>query len=285
MQTLKKDPYISEIRIEGLRGSLKVKWPICRGVNIISGVNGSGKSTILRAVCDLLKNGAYNNDYLKPIDNIEIVFENGTILSSLSAKERKSVANIDVISTFDSSMLVREAVQKLTDNKVKTELDWELYRTVERYIRYQLMVGKKAINMLLDGSNVDLLKALVFKKDMFFDIVDELFKDTGKKIIREKDEIAFDFNGIELSPYQLSSGEKQIMIILTTVLTQNDELYILIMDEPEISLHFEWQKSLLENIVKLNPNVQVLTSTHSPAMIMQGWMSRVKDVDELIFED
>ena len=41
-------------------------------------------------------------------------------------------------------------------------------------------------------------------------------------------------------PYQLSSGEKQMLIILLTVLVEDDQPYVLFMDEPEVSLHIEW---------------------------------------------
>ena len=81
---------------------------------------------------------------------------------------------------------------------------------------------------------------------------------------------------------QLSSGEKQILIILLTVLVQNREPYVLLMDEPEISLHIEWQQRLLDLVVDLNPNAQVIITTHSPAVIMNGWMDRVTDVEDII---
>ena len=57
-------------------------------------------------------------------------------------------------------------------------------------------------------------------------------------------------------PYQLSSGEKQILIILLTVLVEDNQPYVLFMDEPEVSLHLEWQKRLVDLCLELNPNVQ-----------------------------
>ena len=85
-----------------------------------------------------------------------------------------------------------------------------------------------------------------------------------------------------LTPYLLSSGEKQMLIILLTVLVENREPYVLLMDEPEVSLHVEWQQRLLELIMDLNPNVQIILSTHSPAVIMSGWTDRVTDVEDII---
>lgn len=87
--------------------------------------------------------------------------------------------------------------------------------------------------------------------------------------------------GERLSPYVLSSGEKQMLIILLTVLTENKEPYVLLMDEPEISLHVEWQQRLIALIRQLNPRVQIVLTTHSPAMIMNGWMDDVTDVADI----
>ena len=82
-------------------------------------------------------------------------------------------------------------------------------------------------------------------------------------------------------PYQLSSGEKQMLVILLTVLVEDQQPYVLFMDEPEVSLHIEWQKQLLSIIMQLNPNVQVILTTHSPAVIMDGWTDKVTEVNEI----
>ena len=53
------------------------------------------------------------------------------------------------------------------------------------------------------------------------------------------------------------------------------------MDEPEISLHIEWQQRLIDLIRRLNPHVQIILSTHSPALIMDGWTDVVTEVEEI----
>jgi predicted ATPase len=82
-------------------------------------------------------------------------------------------------------------------------------------------------------------------------------------------------------PYQLSSGEKQMLAILLTVLVQDDQPYVLFMDEPEVSLHMEWQKRLIDLVMELNPNVQIIMTTHSPAVVMNGWADHVTEVSEI----
>ena len=112
-------------------------------------------------------------------------------------------------------------------------------------------------------------------------MVDYLFKDTGKTINRKSNEIIIEQDGEQLLPYQLSSGEKQMLVILLTVLVQDEQPYALFMDEPEISLHIEWQQQLIKLIRELNPNVQIVLTTHSPAVIMDGWLDAVTEVSDI----
>ena len=100
--------------------------------------------------------------------------------------------------------------------------------------------------------------------------------------MRTANEIRFTQIGETLLPYQLSSGEKQILAILLTVLVQDNKPYVLFMDEPEVSLHVDWQQQLIDLILELNPNVQIILTTHSPAVIMNGWMDRVTEVSDII---
>ena len=119
------------------------------------------------------------------------------------------------------------------------------------------------------------------QKNKFLNLVDELFQETGKTIDRQSNELRFLQYDEVLSPYKLSSGEKQILIILLTALTQDLQPYVLFMDEPEASLHFEWQKRLIDMVMTLNPNVQIVLTTHSPAVVMNGWEDRVTEVTEI----
>ena len=105
--------------------------------------------------------------------------------------------------------------------------------------------------------------------------------ETGKTIIRTANEIKFNQIGEVLQPYQLSAGEKQMLAILLTVLVEDNQSYVLFMDEPEISLHFEWQKQLISLVLKLNPNIQIIMTTHSPAVVMDGWTDRVTEVNDI----
>ena len=91
-------------------------------------------------------------------------------------------------------------------------------------------------------------------------------------------------SGEELPLYKLSSGEKQMLIILLTALVEDNRPYVLFLDEPEASLHFEWQQKLISLIREMNPNAQVILTTHSPAVIMEGWIDKVTEVSDITEE-
>lgn len=73
-----------------------------------------------------------------------------------------------------------------------------------------------------------------------------------------------------------------MLIILLTVLIEKRQPYTIFMDEPEISLHVEWQQRLISLVRELNPNAQIILTTHSPAVIMNGWADCVTDVEDII---
>lgn len=83
-------------------------------------------------------------------------------------------------------------------------------------------------------------------------IINDSFAHSGKKINEKSNELEFMASKEKtIGVKQLSSGEKQYLIIMLTVLLEVNKEYILLMDEPEISLNIEWQETLLENIESL----------------------------------
>ena len=189
----------------------------------------------------------------------------------------------DIIRSFDRPLLNADVLTKV-DISLVTELDWQLFQLQRRYLDYQVNIGNRIISVLQQGGCDGAAEAqrISEPKKKFQDMIDRLFADTGKKIVRTENEIRFTQIGETLLPYQLSSGEKQILAILLTVLVEDNKPYVLFMDEPEVSLHVDWQQQLIDLILELNPNVQIILTTHSPAVIMNGWMDRVTEISDII---
>ena len=263
--------YIKEIEIDSLwSGTRHIVWRLHKQVNVLSGVNGMGKSTILNRVVKCLpKGGDVNQAHVK---GVRITM----------APEDATCVRYDIIRSFDRPLMNSDSISKINVDLV-TELDWQLFQLQRKYLDYQVNIGNRIIETLQSGESDAAEKAQQISqpKKRFQDILDDLFTETGKKIIRSENEIKFSSLGEVLAPYQLSSGEKQILVILLTVLVEDNEHYVLFMDEPEVSLHIEWQKRLIDLILELNPNVQIILTTHSPAVIMNGWIDRVTEVTDI----
>ncbi|MBQ9670626.1 MAG: ATP-binding protein [Prevotella sp.] len=264
--------YIEQIEIDSLwSGRRQVKWDLDKQVNILSGVNGEGKSTIInKVVKGLSQGGEFPSHMLK-----------GVRLKVYPADAKW--IRYDVIRSFDRPLINVEAVAKM-DISLATELDWQLFQLQRKYLDYQVNIGNRIIEVLQSGKPdaAEEAQKISMPKKRFHDIIDELFSSTGKKIVRSENEIRFSQIGETLVPYQLSSGEKQMLAILLTVLVEDNKPYVLFMDEPEVSLHIEWQKQLIDLILELNPNVQIILTTHSPAVIMNGWIDSVTEVADIV---
>ena len=260
--------YLVQIEIDSLwSGKKHIVWNLDRHVNVLSGINGVGKTTILNKVIKSVSHtGDIVNHVLKGV-HIKASPENATHI------------RLDIIRSLDSPVFDLSTVSRV-DPLISSALDFQLYQLQRKYLDYQVNMGNRIIAELQRG-NAEAAQQLSEPKRRFQDIIDDLFSETGKTIIRTENEIRFSQIGETLVPYQLSSGEKQILAILLTVLVENNENYVLFMDEPEVSLHIDWQQRLLDLILELNPNVQILLTTHSPAVIMNGWEDNVTEVSDI----
>ncbi|MGJ8682854.1 AAA family ATPase [Paraglaciecola sp.] len=68
----------------------------------------------------------------------------------------------------------------------------------------------------------------------------------------------------------LSSGEKHILSILGKAALSSIEGAVFVADEPELSLHLDWQRMILPSIIKLSPKSQIIVATHSPSIYARG---------------
>ena len=266
--------YIKRIEIHGLWHRYDIAWDLRPDVNILSGINGVGKTTILNRSVNYLEqtSGEVKSDEK---NGVRVYFDNSAA----------TFIPYDVIRSYDRPLIMGDFTARMADANVKSELDWQLYLLQRRYLDYQVNIGNKMIELLSgDEEQRSLAPSLSLPKRKFQDMIDELFSYTHKKIDRKSNDIVFYQNGERLLPYKLSSGEKQMLVILLTVLVRDDDHCVLFMDEPEASLHIEWQQKLISMIRELNPNVQIILTTHSPAVIMEGWLDAVTEVSDISTE-
>ena len=278
--------YIKRIEIDSLwSGRKHIVWDLDPRVNILSGINGVGKSTILnKVVKGLSQGGEFPSHMLKGV-RLEVMPEDAKWIRYDMIRSLDSPVSDLSPGTSEAGMLqatLTGASTYIPQGALRglSLLDVQLYNLQRKYLDYQVNIGNRIIAQLQQG-NAEAAQQLSEKKRRFQDIDEELFYETGKRIVRTENEIRFTQIGEVLKPYQLSSGEKQMLAILLTVLVEDDQHYVLFMDEPEVSLHIEWQKRLIDLILELNPNVQIILTTHSPAVIMNGWVNSVTEVTDI----
>lgn len=268
--------HISRIEIKSLwSGHKHIVWHLNPGVNVLSGKNGAGKSTILNRLTAHLQ-----NDF--PTTGEFVAGEHAGVTIDFDPAGARRI-RYDIIRSFDRQLLTAERLNGLPETAMRSELDWQLYQLQRRYLDYQVNIGNRMI-ALLTSNEADAREkatATAEAKTRFLDMVDGLFAETGKRIDRTSNELQFVQYDELISPYVLSSGEKQMLIILLTALTEDMLPYVIFMDEPEISLHFDWQKRLIALVQTLNPNAQIILTTHSPAVVMDGWSDCVTEVEEI----
>lgn len=274
-----KNKYIAQFQVQKMWGRINLQWDdMNEDVNILVGINGCGKTTLLNLIFDYYTGQKLKKNVAKSVS--------GTAISS----------PVTYIRSFD----IPANAKRKTESMLLQELKYIINQNGEgtSFFDYRM-------KMLNYPKEADVIQQRI---DKFFRVINSLFEETGKKItidpqnntmvfsikgtggtliLAEGDKFITADNGpfcvaddkIQLD--QLSSGEKQILLILTTVFLQEEKPNILLMDEPEISLHITWQDRLIALIRELNPNCQLILTTHSPNIFANGWEDKIVFIQDL----
>lgn len=93
------------------------------------------------------------------------------------------------------------------------------------------------------------------------------------KVDRKKGFVFITNKGKELKLTELSSGEQHEVVMLYELIFKTTLNTLVLIDEPELSLHVTWQKSFLNDILTIMKlqKMQVIIATHSPQIINDRW--------------
>ena len=134
-------------------------------------------------------------------------------------------------------------------------------RITEVVSEWQNYLEKRGQIFRLRDAFIRILNSMLLNKEVFITPANEL-------ALRTK-------SGGLLPVKGLSSGEKQLLIILGQALLQDSRPAVYIADEPELSLHVAWQEQIVKNIREINPFAQIIFATHSPD-IVGPYQDRIK---------
>ena len=132
--------------------------------------------------------------------------------------------------------------------------------------------GVKRIDRLFEAANkYQTEQELVYKPlTAFVELTNKFFVQTGKEVrIDRAGDVQIKMGSRSTSLSALSSGERQIFIMLAH-LSMNRRLLkdgVFIVDEPELSLHMDWQNMFVDAVQAANPKLQLILATHAPAII------------------
>lgn len=167
----------------------------------------------------------------------------------------------------DTSSLLSTFSQQAIDNKKKAQNNGKGSGLTfdEMLFRIGLFRIEQVVKKWEDLQ--ERLKTIFQQREKFQSIADQLFQ-RKKMSFSESNEMVFTSrSGKPLTPQMLSSGEKQLLILMSEALLQREMPAIFIADEPELSLHVLWQERLVGSLRTLNPNAQIISATHSPDIV------------------
>ena len=195
----------------------------------------------------------------------------------------------DESQTIDSSFIKRLLNRKfkLYDQKEYYKRAEEINKIVESYKRFGLTSNFGNI----DEYDEEFKPALsLYIEDMFdkISLYDDFFKKlalfnqfVNGKVLSNKTMILDERNGIrfisnsrrEVPLHKLSSGEQNMIILFYRLVFETEPNTLLLIDEPENSLHVEWLQKMLSDYLVMESNLdcQMIIATHSPTFINGHW--------------
>lgn len=238
---------------------------------ILAGSNGSGKTTILESIYKYIEEHGIFSEELP----IELKFE---------GREKSQLRKIMQKNEKITDLSLEEKLPKIiympseiiySDFNIKTssiikpysllnKIDGKLIEDIPSYI----------INRVIEvASNNENLTIKEVKKQVCKEVNDvfKLLHLNVKLVGISKDNknlpIFSNYSGETFDIKQLSSGEKQLFLRVLAIKMLKPNNSIIMIDEPETSLHPKWQQKIVRVLEKVGHNNQIILATHSPHVL------------------
>lgn len=258
---------------------------------VIAGINGSGKTNLLKYIYDYFNKQIYYNNDLT--NSIEFLFEK-------DESKVKEQINWEFINYLNSYQYYKKnnpenSNYQILKNNLKvlpkiiyipTEINFQSIQTqtnmLERHYNFLNIVDTGLISNIasyiatrvtyISNTEEDLTGKEVREKvakeiNDIFSILDLDIKLQGLSRDERSMPIFSNSTGEEFDINELSSGEKQLFVRTLAIKMLEPENSIILIDEPELSLHPKWQQKILEVYKKIGKNNQIIVATHSPHIL------------------
>ena len=273
-------------------------------VIVLAGVNGSGKTTILESIKDFFDNRNVNyNEPEKSNINLNIFFEefekNNIEEAEKNCKDKYEHKLKELFYALrdyeynrkNNGEYYSDLIANFFENPPKiiyvpAENKFENVETKSTTLlrKYQF------INIINSNVIKDIPSYIATRRNYLATIEEDLtMKEITNKVVNEinsifdileldvklkgfsKDEktmpIFENSAGEEFNINDLSSGEKQLFLRTLSIKMLEPKNSIILIDEPELSLHPKWQQRIIEVYKKIGENNQIIIATHSPHIL------------------
>ena len=272
---------VKSLYIEKYKGFKDFRIDLNEELTVLVGANGTGKTTILEVIYNVLSG---NTQYFEEDNNFKSV-----IVELLNGNKVKIISTENIIKIYINDEQVNANNEFFTKQKVLYLPSEVSFKNYEITGPNKLELTESDVTLNADKMSKELKQFLVNQKYQYLsDIADgnyenanriEKFKKIYNEFLSDKKFIGIDNDTFEpifelnetkerITIEKLSSGEKQIFFKGGSLIQygENKELIVLI-DEPEISMHPEWQQKILKFYRNINPNAQFIFATHSPHIV------------------
>lgn len=210
---------------------------------------------------------------------IEVIDNQGnSILFRTIAKH----INVSLINSFEQRIKYYDETMRVDKND-QTYLDYLIHNEI--FLRNSVFTGifEKLLTAASQNTYQEMVQILEQKEVRnFIQLYNILSVFMNDYEVPLDNQIKFKRKGSQsdISYTELSMGEKQLVLLLLMVNNTAGNPCIFFMDEPDLGMHVEWKQKLIISMMKMNPNMQIILSTHAPSMI-EGWYENVKEMNQI----
>lgn len=256
---------------------------------IVAGINGSGKTTLLETIYKGIKNIVNSNKEICKFEfqleeNEKIVFNNEKDFFQklnlydyyknnqpdyFNSEEFYSKLNILPKIIYIPSEIKFDQITNAVTNMKKeysflNTIDNNIIKDVPSYIASRVIYTANTEENLTMGQA---RKKVYDEINEIFDILNINVKLYGVSQDEKSMPVFINSLGEKFDINGLSSGEKQLFLRILSIKMLEPENSIILIDEPELSLHPKWQQKIIEVYKRIGKNNQIITATHSPHIL------------------
>ena len=262
---------------------------------VLAGSNGSGKTRVLESIKDYFESHIDIQE-IKIINNLQIFFEKEekecidkigsekyfySALKYFSLNDKKENLNDSSYLVIKKNLLILPKIIYVPTEINFQKIDIAITNLVQKYEFLNIVdtnlikdipsyIATKMISAMLKNKNekVGDVQKKVFNEineifeNLSIDVKVEDISQDGRNIT-----LFTNSSGDEFDINELSSGEKQLFLRTLAIKMLNPENSIILIDEPELSLHPKWQQKIVDVYRKIGENNQIIIATHSPHIL------------------